>query len=36
MSSREDRIEVRVEVGGDAHEFMIPMNSWRPSVRSVR
>jgi heparinase II/III-like protein len=33
VSSREDRIEVRVEVNGEAHVFMIPMNSWRPSVR---
>jgi hypothetical protein len=36
LSSREDRIEVRVEVEGTAHVFMIPMNEWRPSVRRER
>lgn len=33
VSSRADRIEVRVQVGDDVHIFTIPMNSWRPSVR---
>ncbi len=34
LSSREDRIEVRVQVGAEkAYVVMVPMNSWRPSVR---
>jgi hypothetical protein len=34
LSSREDRIEVRVQVGSEpAFVVIVPMNSWRPSVR---
>ena len=34
LSSREDRIELRVQVGSEkAFVVVVPMNSWRPSVR---
>lgn len=34
LSSREDRIELRVQAGTDkAFIVVVPMNSWRPSVR---
>ena len=34
QSSHEDRIELRVQVGSEkAYVVVVPMNSWRPSVR---